>query len=188
MRLSRDNQSFNGSYKMYFYTNDGKRIVSDENMKKCLHYVEAHLNNSKRIKNRNMELVDTFRFGQVDKTGKRVGGDVDYFNIPKIRAVYKKAKNNCEGFIRIVTGKDAKFIDETYGKAIGKAKRESLERTGYLKSYETLQVIDNYFQKSIELADKKCDDRIFGVAFTPKYKKNGEIKGFEYYKSGFFKE
>jgi len=188
MRISSDNQSFNGSYKMYFYTNDGKRIVSDENMKKCLHYVEAHLNDSKRVKKRNMDLVDTFRYGQVDKTGKRVGGDVDYFNMPKIRAVFKKAKNNCEGFIRVVTGKDAKYIDDNYGKAIGKAKRESRERIGYPYSYETSRVLDNYYQKSIELADKKCSDRVFGVAFTPKYKKNGEIKGFEYFKSGFFKE
>ena len=78
MRISGDNQSFNSSYKMYFYTNDGRRIVSDENMKKCLHYVEAHLNNSKRVKKRNMDLVDTFKYGQIDATGKRVGGDVDY--------------------------------------------------------------------------------------------------------------
>ena len=188
MHISGDNQSFNGSYKMYFYTNDGKRIVSDENMQKCLHYVEAHLNNSKRVKNRNMDLVDTFKYGQVDKTGNRVGGDVDYFNIPRIRAVYKRIKNNCEGFIRVVTGKDAKLIDEKYGKAIGKAKQESIEKTGRPNSFETLQVINNYYKKSLELADKKCTDRVFGVAFTPKYKKNGEIKGFDYFKSGFFKE
>ena len=187
MRISGDNQSFNGSYKMYFYTNDGRRIVSDENMKKCLHYVEAHLNNSKRIKNRNMDLVDTFRYGQIDSTGKRVGGDADYFNIPKIRAVYQKTKNSCEGFIRVVTGKDAKFIDETYGKAIGKAKRESIERTGYPNSFETINAVNRYYDKSVELADKKCSDKVFKIAFTPVYKKSGELKGFDYYTSGFYK-
>ena len=79
MQIQGNQQNFNGSYRMYFYTPDGKRIVSDENMKKCLHYVEAHLNNSKRVKERNMDLVDTFQFGQRSQDGRRIGGDKDYY-------------------------------------------------------------------------------------------------------------
>ena len=56
--------NFGASYHTYFYTTDGRRIVSEQNMKKCLHYVESHLNGSKRVKNYNHDLIDTMKFGQ----------------------------------------------------------------------------------------------------------------------------
>lgn len=174
---------------MYFYTPDGKRIVSDENMKKCLHYVEAHLNNSKRVKTRNMDLVDTFRFGQYSKDGKRIGGDKDYYYTPRVRAVFKRLKERTDGFIRIVTGKDANFVDQHFGKNIGIAKREGLERTGSTRTFETSYATNRYFDNAVDFADRKnTTERAFGVAFTPIYKKNGEIKGFEYHHSGYFNE
>lgn len=189
MQIQSNQQNFNGSYRMYFYTPDGKRIVSDENMKKCLHYVEAHLNNSKRVTNRNMDLVDTFKFGQTTQNGKRVGGDRDYYYNPKIRAVFKRLKERTDGFIRIVTGKDVDVVNEKYGKAIGRAKREGLERAGSTKTFETSYATDKYFDNATNYADKiNTGDRAFGVAFTPIYKKNGDLKGFEYHHSGYFNE
>lgn len=189
MQIQGNQQTFNGSYRLYFYTHDGKRIVSDENMKKCLHYVEAHLNNSKRVKERNMDLVDTFQFGQRSQDGRRIGGDKDYFYNPRIRAVFKRIKERTDGFVRIVTGKDADFVDENFGKAIGIAKREGLERAGSTRTFETSYATDRYFRNSVEFADRKnSGERAFGVAFTPIYKKNGDIKGFEYHHAGYFNE
>jgi len=189
MQIQSNPQNFNGSYRMYFYTTDGKRIVSDENMKKCLHYVEAHLNGSKRVKNRNMDLVDTFKYGQKDKFGKRIGGDVDYACNSKIRAVFKRLKDRKDGFIRIVTGKDAAFVDDNFGKDIGKAKRMSLERTGGVGSFETSYAVGKYFDKAVNYADRQNKNtKAFGVAFTPVYKKNGDLKSFEYHHCGYFNE
>ncbi|MBR3889039.1 hypothetical protein IKJ53_00850 [bacterium] len=190
MQIQNNRQSFNGSYRMYFYTHDGKRIVSDENMKKCLHYVEAHLNNSKRLKQRNVELVDNFKFGQIDKqTGKRVGGDKDFLNFEKMRAVFRRIKDRKDGFINIVTGKDAEYIDKKFGKEIGKAKHMGLERTGTTKTFESSYAVNQYYNNAVDYAEHLREgDKAFGVAFTPIYKKNGEIKGFEYHHSGYFNE
>lgn len=189
MQIQSNQQSFNGSYRMYFYTPDGKRIVSDKNMKKCLHYVEAHLNNSKRVKERNMDLVDTFKFGQSTKDGGRIGGDTDYCYHPKIRAVFKRIKERKDGFVRIVTGKDVEVVNDNYGKAIGIAKREGIERTGSTKTFETSHAVGRYYDNAVNYADNKnTSGRAFGVAFTPLYKKNGEIKGFEYHHAGYFNE
>lgn len=190
MQIQSNQQNFSGSYRMYFYTSDGKRIVSDDNMKKCLHYVEAHLNNSKRIKERNMDLVDTFTGGQVNKqTGRRVGGDVDYYHNPKIRAVFKRLQERKDGFVRILTGKDVDVVNDNYGKAIGIAKREGLERAGSTKTFESSYAANKYYDNATDYADRiNTGDRAFGVAFTPIYKKNGDLKGFEYHHSGYFNE
>lgn len=189
MQIQGNQQNFNGSYRMYFYTPDGKRIVSDENMKKCLHYVQAHLNNSKRVKQRNMDLVDTFRAGQRDVTGRRIGGDVDYAYNPRIRAVFKRIKERTEGFVRIVTGKDADYVDENFGKAIGIAKREGLDRIGSTRTFESSYAANRYFDGAVGFAERRnTGEKAFGVAFTPIYKKNGELKGFEYHHAGYFNE
>lgn len=188
MQITGNQQSFNGSYRLYFYTPDGKRIVSDENMKKCLHYVERHLNGSKRVVERNMDLVDTFRYGQ-KLNNKHIGGDKDYCRHPKIRAVFKRLKERKDGFVRIVTGKDAEFVDENFGKAIGRAKRQARERAGSARTFETSYAVDRYFNNSVRYADSiNNGEKAFGVAFTPVYKKNGEIKGFAYHHAGYFKE
>ena len=49
-----NNDSFNGiNFKsashVYFYTPDGKRIISDKNVKKCERYLVRHLNGAKKI-------------------------------------------------------------------------------------------------------------------------------------------
>ena len=185
--------SFGAGYHMYFYSTDGKRIVSEQNMKKCLHYVEAHLNGSKRVKEPNMDLINNMKFGQIVPPGKRFGGDKDYFNIPKIRAVFDKAKTKYEGFINVVTGKDVEVVNNTYGKPIGKAKSMSKLKTGSTSSFETQDAIMRYAKNAPEYAEKQAVYRdgkrmAFGVCFEPQYKKNGELKGFTYHHSGFFPE
>ena len=77
-----NNDSFNGiNFKsashVYFYTPDGKRIISDKNVKKCERYLVRHLNGAKNIKDRNQNLCDTFK-----------KGDIDYKNKSIVRSVY----------------------------------------------------------------------------------------------------
>ena len=186
--------NFGAGYHVYFYTTDGKRIVSDANMKKCIHYMEAHLNGSKRVKTPNTDLIDTFKFGQVDKsTGKRIGGDYDYWNISKIRTVIDNTKDKVQGFMNIVTGKDVNVVNERYGKAIGKAKNVSIRRAGTTATFETRDAVGRYVENAPQYAEKKAvykdgERRAFGIAFTPIYNKKGNLKGFEYHHSGFFNE
>lgn len=194
MQVSNNNKTnFGAGYHVYFYTNDGKRIVSDKYMKKCIHYMEAHLNNSKRVKVRNQELVDNFRYGQMLPTGKRKGGDYDYWNIGRIRTVIDKTKDKVQGFINIVTGKDVDIVNERYGKDIGRSKRISKLRTGKTDSFETSYSVGKYINKAPDYAESKAvykngERQAFGICFTPIYKRNGELKSFEYHHSGFFDE
>lgn len=192
--INTSNPNFGASYHTYFYTTDGKRILSEPNMKKCLHYMEAHLNGSKRLKTRNQDLVDTMKFGQMSKAGNRIGGDSDYLYNNKIRAVFDKAKQKFQGFVTIVTGHDVDVVNKNYGKPIGVAKRMSKEKTGSTRSFETSDAVLRYSKKATEYAENKAvyknGDRVaFGVCFTPVYnKKTGALKGFEYHHSGFFNE
>lgn len=193
--INNNSTNFGANYHLYFYTTDGKRIVSDENMKKCLHYVEAHLNGAKRVQGkRNKDLVDTFCFGQVGKDGKRVGGDADYLEDPVIRTVIDKTKDKVQGFMNIVTGYHAREVSNVYGKPVGKAKHLSKKRTGTTDSFETSYAVNRYIDKAPDYAEtnavyKDGKRMAFGVAFTPVYgKKSHKLQGFEYHHSGFFDE
>lgn len=189
-----NNTNFGSGYHLYFYTSEGKRIVSDENMKKCLHYVEAHLNNSKRVQGkRNMDLVDTVKFGQFDKNGKRVGGDRDYYFNNKIRAVIDKTKGKVQGFINVVLGDDVNVVNKKFGAPIGQAKHISLARTGGTKSFETSDAVGRYIESAPDYAESRAVYRggkrvALGVVFDPVYNKKGNLKGFEYKRAGFFNE
>ncbi len=189
-----NNQNFGASYHTYFYTTDGKRIVSEENMKKCLHYMEAHLNGSKRVKNLNQDLVTTMKYGQKVNGGTRVGGDRDYASLPKIRAVFDKTKQKYQSFVNIVTGRDVDIVNNSYGKPIGRAKRISREKTGSSYSFETSEALRNYAMNAPEYAESKAvyrDGRrlAFGICFKPVYgKRSKKLTGFEYHHSGFFYE
>ncbi|GEM_PF-4399959 len=190
-----NNTSFGSGIHVYFYTQDGKRILSDKNMKKCIHYMEAHLNGSKRVKVKNQDLIDTFKFGQKDKTtGQRIGGDRDYYNIPHIRTVLDNTKNKVEGFIRVVTGKDSKFVSDNFGKQIGKAKGFSKRRSGSTDSFETSYAVNRYIEKASEHAEKypvmrNGERQAFGMMIKPtKVDSEGNIQKFDYIRSGYFDE
>ena len=195
--VNNNTPNFKAGYHIYFYTNDGKRIVSDANMKKCLHYMEAHLNGSKRVKEPNLDLIRNFALGQKKADGIRTGGDKDYFDCQRIRSVIDKTKDKIQGFINIVTGKDALAVDDMYGKAIGLSKGEGLKRAGTTRTFESGDAISRYIDKAPEYAESKAvykngERQAFGIAFTPIYytkgKHLGEVKGFEYHHSGFFNE
>ena len=181
------NISFGSATRMYFFSSDGKRIVTDENLRKCQRYVVRHLNNDSRLKERNMDLVRNFTYD------KRQGvGDSDFYNIPKVRSVYEYAKERAKAFVNIITGKDVKEVD-SMAKPIGKAKHTSLERIGETRSFETGYAVDRYNAKATKFADehgiyKDGKRQAFGVIFNPVYKKNGDLKGFEYNRSGYFDE
>jgi len=189
------NSSFGSGVHVYFYTSDGKRIVSDANMKKCIHYMEAHLNNSKRVKVKNQDLIDTYKFGQVDKaTGERIGGDKDYYNISHIRTVLDNTKDKVEGFIKIVSGKDSVLVSEEYGKGIGRAKGLSKKRIGRTDSFETSHAVKQYISKAPEHAEKNPvmrdgERQAFGIIINPtKVDNDGIIQKFDYVRSGYFPE
>ena len=152
-------------------------------MRKCERYLVRHLNGAKNLKNRNQELVETFKY---DK--KHFVGDKDYSFISKVRSVYDKAK----GYVNIITGKDVKKVNE-WGKRIGEAKALSKERTGTTKSFETYEAVKQYNKKAIKYSEehgiyKDGKRQAFGVVFKPEYNRNGNLTGFEYQRSGYFDE
>lgn len=195
--ISSNNQrtNFTSSYRVFFYTPNGERILSEQNMKKCLHYMEAHLNGSKRVKTPNQELISNMKYGQKVKDGqeKVFTGDIDYRNNPRIRSFFVKEKGENNGYVTILTGDDVEAVAENYGKNIGKAKKISKEYTGTVHSFETSYAVNQYKKNVPDYAEirsvKKDDRRVaFGICFTPIYKRNGELKNFEYHHSGFFFE
>lgn len=179
--------NFGAATHVYFYTTDGKRIVSDENIRKCQGYLVRQLNRAKNLKEVNNELIDTFKYDS-----KRNIGDADYVAMPVVRSVYEHAKERMKGFVNLITGKDTEYVNEL-GKEIGIAKRTAKERTGNTKSFETSYFVDRYNKNAPEFADKKGiykdgKRQAFGIIFEPQYKKNGELKGFKYNRCGYFDE
>lgn len=147
--LNRNQQTnFGASYRVYFKTSNNERIISEENMEKCLHYLEAHLNRSKRITKSktltlNQELIDTF-CGKTLPNGTSRYGDADYCKVRKIRRVPNKTEEN-PGYVTIVTGKDVNSIDDNYGKDIGKARKNSNRILGKgQKSFELTNAVKTY--------------------------------------------
>ncbi len=178
-----NNLNFGAATHVYFFTPEGQRIVSDANMRKCERYLVRHLNGAKNLKNRNKDLVDTFKY---DK--KHFVGDKDYSFISKVRSVYDKTKS----YVNIITGKDVKKVNE-WGQRIGEAKALSKQRTGSVRSFETYDAIRQYNKNALKYSEehgiyKDGKRQAFGVIFDPKYNKNGELKGFEYNRSGYFDE
>ena len=195
--VNNNTPNFKAGYHVYFYTHDGKRIVSDANMKKCLHYMEAHLNGSQRVKEPNFDLIRNFAFGKKLPDGRRAGGDNDYLDYRRIRSVIDKTKNKIQGFINIVTGRDAEAVDNMYGKQIGISKSEGLRRAGTTRTFESSDAVGRYIDRAPEYAESRAvykngERQAFGIAFTPVYytkgKHAGEVKGFEYHHSGFSNE
>lgn len=187
--MNRDinNTNFGSATHVYFYTNNGKRIVQDENIRTCTRYLVRQLNSAKNLKSKNQNLADTFIYD-----AKQGIGDTDYKQVRKVRSVYEYAKERIKGYVNIITGKDVATVDE-WGKEIGKAKSIAKERTGSTDSFETAYSVDRYSKKATQFADnhgiyKDGKRQAFGVIFEPQYKKNGDLKGFEYVRSGYFNE
>ena len=181
-----NNNSYNGiNFKsashVYFYTPDGKRIISDKNVKKCERYLVRHLNGAKNIKDRNQNLCDTFK-----------KGDIDYKNKSIVRSVYEYAKDKTHAFVNIVTGRHVEPLNRL-GQQIGEIKRLSQNRVGSNYSFESLDAIGRYYKKASQIIKengiyKDGKRQAFGVIFEPQYKKNGELKDFKYVRSAWFDE
>lgn len=181
------NNSFGSATNVYFYTTEGKRILNDDNIRKCERYVVRNLNCSNNIKNRNYDLVRTF------ETDRKHGvQDVDYLFNHVARSFYSFVKNKSAGFVTLLSGKDARDVSEV-AKGIGISKSIAKDITGQTKSFET-----SYNSKLYRLAAedamlnngvyKNGERQAFGVQFKPVYKRNGELKKFEYVRSGYFDE
>ena len=174
------NNSKNLSFKAYipvsYYavdmaTKKCSRIVKPENIKKCQSFVVRNLNGTAK-NNKNDSFVSYYS-----------SFDRDYKTIPKVRTVYDY--DSAKAYI--VTGKDVEVVDKL-AKPIGIAKSESVERTGESKSFETKTAAKNYFRQIKNYIKNSCrrlktetgtglELRVF---YQPKFKKNGELKSFEY--------
>ena len=175
--------NFGASYPVYFWATNGKRIISNEYMSKCLHILEKHLNPSKRAAKgkfvRNQEIIDIF-----------TKNDEDYKKNPIIRLVPNKTGRQ-QGFLTIVTGDDVNKIGKEYGSKIGRNKKASIEELGHTGSFEVGQSVEKYKISSPEDAEKvarfdAAGNKIYVWAyFEPIYKKNGEVKKFEFSSVGF---
>src|SRR5574344_540449 len=95
------NKSFGSATNVYFYTTEGKRILNDDNIRKCERYVVRNLNCSNNIKH-----------------GVQ---DVDYLFNHVARSFYSFAKNKSAGFVTLLSGKDARDVSEV-AKGIGISK------------------------------------------------------------------
>lgn len=177
MNNNSSNVNFGATTHVYFYTNNGNRIISPKNMRKCERYLVRQLNGAKNLKTRNEELVDTFK-----------AGDYEYKIQPQCRSFYERAK----GLVNIITGKDKKLMD-SWGKEIGKAKRLSKEVTGSTRSFETKYATDLYNHKGSNLVKnngiyRNGERQAFGICFEPVLNKKGELKEFKYVRSAWFNE
>jgi len=181
------NKSFGSATNVYFYTTDGKRILSDENIRRCERYVLKHINYANNTPKRNTNLVGTLEYDR--KVGVR---DVDYSFRHMARSFYKFMKSKSTGFVTLITGGDVDIVNQE-AKKIGKAKRVAKNITGNTRSFETSYSTNLYLSAAEKISEKRGIYKngirqAFGVLFNPVYNKKGKLKNFEYVRSGYFDE
>lgn len=170
------NPSFKAYVPVTYYAKnpaDGKycRVMKPENVKKCQSFVVRNLNGTaKNMKNQ--QFVDFY--SQFDS---------DYRNRPEVRSVY----DNDSARVFVITGNDVDAVTQ-FAKPIGKAKGESIDRTGHSSSFETKLATNDYFRQikyflrnsCRQIKDSDGNKLTLRVFFDPKYKKDGTLKGFEF--------
>ncbi len=181
------NKSFGSATNVYFYTTDGKRILSDENIRKCERYVLKHINYANKPKERNINLVSTLEYDR--KANVR---DIDYSFMHVARSFYKFVKSQSAGFVTLITGNDVNIVNQE-AKKIGKAKHIAKDITGGTQSFETSYSTGLYLSAAEKISERRGIYRngarqAFGVLFNPILNKNGKLKKFEYVRSGYFDE
>ena len=176
--------SFKAYIPVFFYAKNPEndkysRVMKPENIKKCQSFVVRNLNSTaKNIKND--EFVKMY--SQFDN---------DYRQVPAVRSVYDFDSAR----VLMVTGRDVDSVTKM-AKPIGKAKSESIDRTGRSSSFETRLATSDYFRQIKSFLRNSCspvksqDGRNIAlkVYFDPQYKKDGQLKGFKYVGARMFSE
>jgi len=181
------NKTFGSATNVYFYTTDGKRILSDENIRKCERYLIKHVNYANNTPKRNIDLVHT-----LERDNKANVSDIDYSIMHVARSFYKFVKSQSAGFVTLITGNDVDVVNQE-AKKIGKAKHLAKNLTGGTQSFETSYSANLYNLAAEKVAEKRGIYRsggrqAFGILFNPILNKNGQLKKFEYVRSGYFDE
>ena len=175
------NLSFKAYVPVVFYAKNpenGKysRVMKPENVKKCQSFVVRNLNGTaKNIKNDEFVTM----YSSFDK---------DYKSVREVRSVYDY--DNAR--VLMVTGRDVDAVTQM-AKPIGKAKSESIDRTGRSSSFETRLATNDYYRQIKSFLRKSCravksesgSKLALQVYFDPKYKKDGQLKAFDYVGSRF---
>ncbi len=173
--------SFKGYVPVYYFARNPKNnkfvpVLKKENIKKCQRFVVSNLNSTAK-KNNNEEFKAFYK-----------KHDPDYAKIPIVRSFYEQDKP----FVYLFTGSDVDEIN-LLGKKIGTAKSEAMAKTGKSKSFESVNAVSQYYRNTKDYILRSCkrlksqdnENLSLNVYFEPKYKKNNDLKGFEYYKSEF---
>ena len=169
-------QSFKGYIPItYFAKNslDGEynQITQKDNIRKCQSFVVRNLNRTaKNLKDEN--FINLY-----------AAKDKDYRETPSVCSVYDLNMP----VVYMVTGKDVYKV-KTLARPIGKAKSESIYKTGHSKSFEAKNTVNTYFKEVKKFLNRSCkqvstDDGkklALRVYFDPQYTKKGKIKSFKY--------
>ena len=162
------------------YPKDNKfyPVTKRKNLTKCQSFVVRNLNGTaKNMKNQ--EFIDFYK-----------AQDIDYRNCPVVHSVY----DDNTPTIYMVTGKDTDNV-RLEAKAVGIAKKDSIDRIGNTKSFEVRNISNDYFKKVKHFLKSACrqvksqnDEPLeLQVYFIPKYGKDGQVKGFKYSEAKFVK-
>ncbi len=175
MNITNNSPNFGASFPVYYYAKDkaGKvwRIMKPENIKKCNSYIIRNLTGS--IKSKNENLIEKFK--RFDNEYKLTG---------KIRSVY----DNAQSIVYLVTGKKDCGAIKEMGQKLGEIKSESLNRTQTTKTFEVVEAAKQFFKKALayvkrhDIKKKNKDGTGLSahITFDALYKKNGEVKGFQF--------
>ena len=178
-----NNKAFGASIPIYYYAKgaNGKvsRVYKKENLKKCHSYIIRNLTGSKKEIDTN--LVNNFkRFDSAYKSSNRV------------RSLY----DDPNGVVYLVTGnKDCNQIKE-WASTLGQTKQESLEIAKTTDTFEVKEAARAFFKKALEYVknpmirkkNQQGNLMFIKALFDAEYKKNGEIKGFNFSKILFCSE
>ncbi|MBQ3641345.1 hypothetical protein II906_05415 [bacterium] len=151
-------------------------VTKKSNLRKCHSFVIRNLTGSAK-NNKNAEFVDTFK-----------SMDREYRNNKAARSYYDKNK----ALVHLLTGDDVSNVDE-FAKSLGIAKGDALDRAGTTHTFEVSMTSQNVYDKVMSyishdarpIRDENRTPLELRVFFNPKYKKNGDLKGFEYIESKF---
>ena len=176
--------NFKGYIPIKYYAKDSERgvyrpIATKEYLRKCNNFVVRNLNGTAQ-KAKCDEFVDEFK-----------KHDPDYVRISAVKSVYDKEKP----IVHLVTGRDIDVLNNM-GKNIGIAKHQSINALGHSHSFEAKVTANKYYNDAKSFIQRNCrrlksengKNLSLRVFFDPKYKKNGEVKGFEYLGSQFYEE